>query len=347
MKAGIYDPYLDTLGGGERYCLTLAEFLLNSGWEVDLLWEKKDLKEKIKEKFKINLEKANFVSLPKSLFIKAKFQRKYDLLFWLSDGSIPFMFGKKNILHFQAPFKNILKKTLKTSLKLKTINEIVCNSYFTKRIIDSCLGVNSKVIYPPVDVDSFKPLEKENIILFVGRFSQLLQSKGHDILVKAFKFLVDKRNLRKWKLILAGGTEVGVGDYLKKIKKDSLGYPIKIIENPNFNDLVNLYGKAKIFWSASGYGVDEEKEPEKVEHFGISVVEAMSAGAVPLTVKKGGFKEIIEEGKNGFFWQTPEELEEKTLRLIKIDLKKLQNEAIKRSKIFSKEKFYENFQKII
>ncbi len=38
MKAGIYDPYLDTAGGGERYCLTLAETLLKNGWEVDIFW---------------------------------------------------------------------------------------------------------------------------------------------------------------------------------------------------------------------------------------------------------------------------------------------------------------------
>ena len=30
-QAAIYDPYLDTLGGGERYCLTIAEILLKKG----------------------------------------------------------------------------------------------------------------------------------------------------------------------------------------------------------------------------------------------------------------------------------------------------------------------------
>ena len=30
-RAAIYDPYLDTLGGGERYCLTVAEILLIAG----------------------------------------------------------------------------------------------------------------------------------------------------------------------------------------------------------------------------------------------------------------------------------------------------------------------------
>ncbi len=31
MKAAIYDPYLDTLGGGEKYALTVAETMLKMG----------------------------------------------------------------------------------------------------------------------------------------------------------------------------------------------------------------------------------------------------------------------------------------------------------------------------
>ena len=42
----------------------------------------------------------------------------------------------------------------------------------------------------------------------------------------------------------------------------------------------------------------------RVEHFGISVVEAMAAGAVPLAVGKGGVGEIITPGENGILWDT-------------------------------------------
>ena len=40
MKAGIYDPYLDTLGGGERYVLAVANCWLKRGWNVNIFWEK-------------------------------------------------------------------------------------------------------------------------------------------------------------------------------------------------------------------------------------------------------------------------------------------------------------------
>lgn len=348
MKAGIFDPYLDTIGGGERYAMTVAEALLKKGWSVDVFWNNKIIQEKLVNKFNLDIDGVNFVPYSprvSNLFERRAFELKYDFLFYFSDGSIPFMFGKKNILHFQVPFKNVLKKTLKNTLKLKTIQVVVCNSYFTKKVIDECLKINSSVIYPPVGINLIKPLKKENIILAVGRFSQLLQGKRQDVLVEVFKKMIDGGKLKEWKLILAGGTEVGGREYLEKIKKMAVGYPVEIIENIDFDDLVELYGKAKFFWTASGYGINEEDEPEKVEHFGISTVEAMAAGCVPIVMGKGGQKEIIENGKNGFLWQRKEELEKLTIELIK-DLAKLQKisrDAILRSKYFSKKVFYDRF----
>lgn len=346
MKAGIYDPYLETLGGGEKYCLTLAEYLLTEGWQVDLFWEGEDLKKKIEERFQIDVKRVNFVPMQKSLLEKLLIHPKYDLLFYLSDGSVPFMFGKRNILHLQVPFKRVNGQSLINKIKFLTINKIVCNSQFTKKVIDKEFGISSEVIYPPIDIKKFNPGEKENLIISVGRFSKLLQTKNQALLIEAFKNLVDC-GLRGWRLVLAGGSEVGSGDLVSRLREMANDYPIEILENISFNKLSGLYAEAKMFWAASGYGVDEEEYPEKVEHFGIAAAEAMSAGAVPLLVVKGGFKEIIEEGKSGYFWETTKELEERTLELTRADLAKLQASAIKRSKIFSKEKFNEKFKEII
>lgn len=346
MKAGIIDPYLDTLGGGEKYCLTVVEFLLSLNWQVDFFWAGKDLKQKIKERMGINLERVNFVPPSNNLLEKLLSQPKYDLLFHLSDGSLPFMFGKRNILHLQVPFKKVNGDSSLNKLKLKKIDQIICNSKFTKKFIDQEFGVESVVVYPPVDVERFKKGKKENLIIAVGRFSQLLQAKRQDVLVNSFINLF-KNGLRGWKLFLVGGSEIGGENFVKDLRKAASGYPIEILENISLNDLANLYSKAKIFWAANGFDVDEIKNPEKVEHFGISVVEAMSAGVVPLLVEKGGFREIIEDEKSGFFWETTEDLERITLRLKDDDLFHIGEEAIKRSRLFSKEKFYERIKKII
>ena len=346
MKAGIYDPYLDTLGGGEKYCLTLAELLLKNDFEVDIFWDGENLKKKIKERLGVDIGKANFIPTSKGIIEKFINLRKYDLLFFMGDGSIPLMFGKRNVLHFQVPFKGIGGNSLLNKLKLRMIHHVICNSKFTQTIIEKEFKVKSEVIYPPVDIDKFKPGEKENIILSVGRFSQLLQVKNQDILIETFKELVDD-GLKKWRLILVGGSDVGGESYVKRLRNIARSYPIEIFENVSVRELSKFYSKAKIFWAANGYSVNEEIYPEKVEHFGITVVEAMSAGAIPILVDKGGFREIVVNEKSGFFWQTTKDLKKITIELANEDLKKSSLEARKRSKLFAKEVFNEKFKKII
>lgn len=348
MKAGIFDPYLDTLGGGEKYCLTLAEFLLKSGWEVDLFWERENLRQKIEERWGVNIDRVNFVSIQKNLLKKMITQRKYDLLFWLSDGSVPFMFAKKNILHFQVPFKKVSGKTLVNRIKLKNIFKIVCNSQFTKRIIDERYDVRSEVIYPPVEIGELTFRKEQKLIINVGRFSRLLQEKRQDLLIGAFKKLLSKtKDSENWKLILAGGSDIGGKQFVKTLKNKARGYPIEILENISAEELKSLYAQGSFFWAANGFGVDEEKNPEKVEHFGIAIVEAMSNGVIPILTKKGGFKEIVEDEKSGFFWESVDRLVDLTLKLRKRPLEDIRQRAYQRSLFFSKEKFYERIGKII
>lgn len=348
QKAGFFDPYLDTIGGGERYTLTLAEHLSQKEWQVDLLWDEPKLKEKLKSRLDLDLSRVNFIPIRENILERWKLSHKYDLFFWLSDGSIPLLFSKKNILHFQVPFNGVGGKTPLNKIKLKKIQFIVCNSCFTKKFIDQEYSVNSKVIYPPVDVQSFKPGKKENIILSLGRFSQLLQAKRQDVLISVFKKMVAK-GLSNWKLILAGATDIGGELVFNQLKRQAKSYPIEFLENPDFKTITKLYSRAKIFWSASGYGIDEEKEPEKVEHFGIAIVESMAAGCVPVVVGKGGAKEIIKKGKTGFLWENEKELIRMTQDLITnpTTLDSLSKAVIKLSRAFSKKRFCEEFDEII
>lgn len=335
--AAIYDPYLDTLGGGERYTLTVADCLSKNGYQVDVFWDDKSIKDKIEPRLGIKIERISFLPniFNKSYIEKKKILKNYDLIFFLSDGSIPLLMAHQNLLHFQVPFHGVGGKSWLNKIKLRRTKAIVCNSNFTKKFIDKEYGVNSAVLYPPVDVESFKSLKKENIILSVGRFTDLLHNKRQDVLVEAFKKLKSK-----WKLIVAGSDQEGKA-FVAKLKKMASGYPIEIITNPQFNHLKRLYGQAKIFWTAAGFGIDEEKEPEKVEHFGISTVEAMAAGCVPVVIRKGGQPEIVKEGENGLLWEEEKELVEKTLSLIKKpkEILKISQNAQKRALVFSQTRF--------
>jgi len=332
MKTAIYNPYLDTLGGGERYVMAFAQAMSSAGYGVDVYWKDKNIKKTLEQRFGMDLDFINIVS-------DIKRGDGYDVLFWLSDGSIPLLRARHNFLHFQFPFKNVNGKTLLNKMKLYRIEKVICNSYFTKSFIDNEFGIDSIVIYPPVDVVKIKPKRKEKIILYVGRFSQLTQAKGQDILIDTFKKFY--KSNPEWKLVLAGGIEVGAVDYVKKLEKLVRKYPIEIIKSPSFKEIVDLYGKAKIFWSASGYGVNEKIDPKKVEHFGISLVEAMVASCVPVVYSAGGHKEIVSDGYNGFLWKKTSELLKITKNIINDSnkLKKYADVARKSVTVYETERF--------
>src|SRR3989304_8249004 len=348
MKFGFYSPYLDTFGGGERYMLTLASHLSREH-VVDIFWDDPQIKAPLSKFLKIDLSQTRFVNniFKKSLFKKNFASLAYNLIFVLSDGSIPTTFASRNILHFQVPFIQN-KIDLGTKLKLRRYNWVVSNSNFTKSFIDKSFGVNSKIIYPPVDIEAIKVGEKENIILSVGRFNpRQLHPKKQEVLIEVFKEIYKK--MPNWKLILVGQSKKEDYRYIRLLRKTARGFAIKIIENMPVEKLRELYSRASIYWHATGFGEDEEKYPQKMEHFGISTVEASAAGAVPVVINKGGQKEIVQEGKNGKLWTTKTQLYEITINLINdsAQFTNLSQGAIKNSRRFSQEIFFREYEKII
>lgn len=350
----VFDPYLDTLGGGERYTLTVAKVLAANGYKVSLAWNNKDILKAATKRFglsfqDIGLDKNAFNLLNASgqFLNKIKATQKYNLIFFLSDGSIPFLFGKKNLVHFQVPFKQISNFKKLNCLKFKLINKFVYNSNFTQNVLEKSLPKKGLVLYPPIDTASLKPAKKkENIILAVGRFNSPSHSKRQDILIEAFKALYKETN-GSYQLVLAGGL-IGDNAPLKKLESQAKGLPVEFVVNPSFKELSQLYSKSKIFWHAAGFGVDEQQNPDKVEHFGMTTVEAMSAGCVPVVCNKGGQKEIITTG-TGFLWNTISDLVGQTLLIIKDPqiLKETSKKALKRSAYFGLKTFKSSLRKLI
>jgi len=342
-KAAIYNPYLNTLGGGERYTITFAKVLAESGFDVDIEWKDKGIKEELSKRFGLKL--SGNIKVVDSI----NRGENYDVCFWVSDGSIPTLRSRNNYIHFQFPFHNVNGSSLLNKMKLFRVSKVICNSKFTKEIIDNEYRIDSQVLYPPVPTDLYKPKRKINQACYVSRFSNLTQNKGHDVLINQFKKLVNEIMFKDWKLVLAGGTEVGADAYLKKLKSLANGANIEFLESPTVEVLKDVFGQSKIFWSAAGYGVDVNKNPEKLEHFGVTLVEAMSAGCLPVVYGAGGYKEIIENGNNGYLWKTESELISLTKKVVtgKKLFATLSKNANNSSKRYSYEKFKENLLQII
>ncbi len=316
-KALIVSPYLDHLGGGERYMLAGGSALENLGYELYFGWDNLDELNKLASMLGITLKNPRLDPEIKKLYIGhrplAMFlaTRPYDVVFYLSDGSLPLLGGKKNLVHMQVPFHGVGGSSLKNKLKKTLINHVVVNSNFTKQVIDAEYNLNSLVLYPPVT--PLSPGIKENIILSVGRFEPSLNTKHQDILIEVFKQLSPQ--LPGWKLVLAGGSNSE--EWVAKLKSLAAGFPIELLTNVSHSDLCKLYSTSRVYWHAAGYQVDELKNPELTEHFGISTVEAISAGCIPLVVPYGGQREIVTDDR--FHWTTISELVNKTLILAKTD----------------------------
>ena len=351
MKIGIFDPYLDTLGGGEKYILDIANSLVQDN-KVLIFWDNPLIKKEWEKRFNVSSENIsvvkNIFSNKNNLFTRFLQTKDYDLIIYVSDGSIPFLFGKKNILIFQFPVPGINGKNLINKLKLRKIDSVICYSNFVKSFIDKQYGFTSKVVSPHVDFQMHKDIRKENIILTVGRFTKGINTKKQEILIDEFKKLYNE-GITNWKFVLIGSHLPRDDDFIEKIKNKIKKYPISLLTNISYDELSNYYQKAKIYWHATGFGEDLDKHPERAEHFGISTVEAMGRGAVPVVINAGGQKEIVEDGKNGFLWDSLDDFKEKTRLLIKDSklLKNMSRQAKERSKIFEGDRFCNDLKMLL
>lgn len=353
MKIGIYNPYLDDMGGGEKYMLTVAACLAENN-DVTIFWDRKQDLDIVLQRFSIDISKVklspNIFDTRVNLIKRLLETNKYDAIIFLSDGSIPLVLSKKLFIHFQQPILGA-KSDIKTKIKLSRVNKVFCNSYFSKEFVDRRFHTNSLVIYPPVKLHPRK-VKKENIILNVGRFRVrnvgIPDYKKQSTMVDEFKKMV-KKGLEGWRLIIATGLKRQDEKEFENMRRKARGYPVEFLINQTNEELWDIYSRAKIYWHATGYGEDLKRHPEFAEHFGISTVEAMGGGAVPVVFNAGGQKEIVEDNISGFLWNNLGELEERTLMLTRENkiLETVSREAIKRARDFEGKRFCDEIRRLI
>lgn len=184
--------------------------------------------------------------------------------------------------------------------RLGTYQKVITYSNFARKWIRRYWNLDAEIVAPPVDMlykkYKLENIRKKNWICSVGRFFTLGHGKKQEVLIEAFKRLYDKNKSGNWELHLVGGLgdEPTSIDFFKYLKEQSKGYPIFFHINASGKEVEDVYLKSKIYWHATGFGEDENYEPIKFEHFGISPIEALSAKCIPILFKGGGLGEIIK-----------------------------------------------------
>ena len=346
-KAALYDPYLDVIGGGEKHILSILKVLDDNGYEITIFWNK-NLSEKFKLHLNISFHHLTFKpSLSEASFLsKATILKKYDLFIYVPDGSYFYSSAKKNVIFCMVPNKKLYSRSLIN--KIKTYNiQFVTNSKFTSNWLTKW-GIQNQVIYPYISNKYFQKNDnkREKTILMVGRFFTHLHAKRQDMGIEWFQQL--KRlypSFGDYNLVLVGMVKEEDKPYFQNLKnKFSRDSSIVFKPNSSFTELLGLYQSSQFYWHFAGYGVDEEKHPENVEHLGITPLEAMASGCITCAYATGGPKEIISQGKTGLLFTTQDELYHQMNDLIttpsKIDhMRKMSYEYVQ--KTFS----YRAFQK--
>ena len=319
--AAIYTPYALTPGGGERYLLTLAAFLARD-YVVTVVTPHPYSLLRLRtlgQEFGIDLDgvcmstEADFAQAPSP-----------DLMVAMGNHVIPPIpaQGDINIFLCQFPFPTSKEPSLNDRKILSNYNKVIVYSKYAATHFCAAISARQlppltvRVVSPPVQQIPRGSAEKKRMILSVGRFFVGGHSKRHDVLISAFKSLCDKLD-EPVELHLAGSSTPGGEhmDYLASLIASADGYPISFHVNCSPDKLRDLYRKSFVYWHGTGIGADLALEPERAEHFGISIVEAMSAQAIPFALNSGGPREIIDNGETGFLFDSVETMTQLTLEI--------------------------------
>jgi len=181
-------------------------------------------------------------------------------------------------------------------------DKVITVSHFTKRIIVEKYGIPSDKI--TVIHNAVYPVpegQKKEIVLFLGR---LTIQKGAEFFLRAAQKVKDYEPDTKF--VVAGD-----GDMLPRLITQSidLGLSDKVIFTGRLSDeeVKHLYGISSVYVM-----------PSVSEPFGITALEAISAGTPTIASKTAGFAEAFNNCLKVDFWDT-DEMANKIISLLRYD----------------------------
>jgi len=319
----IYTPFDLVFGGGEKYILSVAHAYSISGFRTILATRASYSRVRLMAlglDFGLDLGLVELSTLD---------EVRYPVDIFITMGNEVFPpvepIGKMNIHHCQFPFPSESQSKERVS-RLNRIDYVVVNSEYTKgHYLQAAKSVGFNdlkvvVISPPIsDLPVIEIEKNQHQILSVGRFFVHGHSKNQHMLITAFRDLLIK--YPEATLVLAGGLAPGSvhREYLDMCRDLAKGLPVTFQIDAERDEISALMESSSIYWHGAGFEVDPELYPERCEHFGISLVEAMGSKLIPVVVGNGGPDEIVQFGINGFKYQSMEGLVRRTGLIFDLD----------------------------
>ncbi len=182
-----------------------------------------------------------------------------------------------------AYFRTVTRQTL------KHVGAVICVSEHDYEIFSTIVPKSQlHLVRNGVSIESYSRVKKNitpGLLVGIGRVSS---NKGIDLLIRAVAEL--RRTRPNVQLIWAGPDEENRIETLRAVAQEAgVSDAVKFTGRVEVAELERLLTQANLFVSGSSY-----------EGYGLSTIEAMSSGTVPVVTRVGIHPQVIRDGKNGF-----------------------------------------------
>lgn len=315
---GVFHPPIrpESYGGSLAVTLSIISALTDEGYDVVLFVRNKidqrklsqfmgkKLPEKVKiiKKFSI-LQSRNIINLYENAIKLLALKMKCDLVIdtyscyifpWTDISYIHFPYVNNFLFKQRFPYLPKRNGILSDAINLPYIffarnlqdyrrKLIIANSTFTAKAIKEAMNIDAKVLYPPLPESLLEGLRthgrlrRKNRVVTVGRITsdkkiEVIPKiagmlRNEDIEFFIVGFLHDRKIFKK---------------ICTEIERLNLKDKVRVLTNVSKEELREILGKAKVYL-----------HPPTIEHFGISIAEAMAMGCIPVVYDIGGANEFV------------------------------------------------------
>jgi glycosyltransferase involved in cell wall biosynthesis len=363
MRILVIHPRMSVLGGGERVAVHSIIAALKAGHEVYLASERFDIPA-FEDFFACEglFKQVRMVSYPafrplaekavlyqRLLYHQWRLQKvlprsgSFDLVLSTQDvaflpppkaRTIQYCYFPEYFVHLESspssPFWKVYywPATQFYHNRVGRVDCLLSTSNYTKDFVARKWGRESTTLYPPCPIDLYKNLHgsREDLVLTIGR---VVPEKRMDV------FLEMARRLPNVRFAIIASVAQDRESYFRHLKSTAP-------ENVSFamsplRKVRDLLARAKVYVHCA-----------RGEHFGITIVESMAAGCVPIVYDGGGPREIVTE-EIGYRWKSVDDAVGQISRVIHDDHLRstLSSRARSRAERFRPEVFESDLARVI